>query len=201
MANSASQLGASVDALEKAFDIIAHNMANANTVGFKRRCNSFTQAMAAQGNGSEGTTGAAARGVRFLPGHARADGPHAGRGAVRQGLLRDREPGRTACTRGTGSSRRTNGQIVDTMGRLVAGTAGPLLVPPGVDALPDSDRRRRTGQRRQGGPGAIPHRGVRGQGEPVGRRRSQLFSRPQGRSSRRTRPMRPCGRATKKPRT
>ena len=60
MADSAAQLSASLNTLEREFEIIAHNMANASTTGFKRRCNSFTQAMEAQsgssGAGDEGSS-------------------------------------------------------------------------------------------------------------------------------------------------
>ena len=63
----------------KEFDIIAHNMANVSTAGFKRRCNSFTRRSrprtAAQGQAPG--DGAAGR-LRFLAGHAGADGPDAG---------------------------------------------------------------------------------------------------------------------------
>ncbi len=48
MADIAAEVSASLDSLTREFDIIAHNMANVSTAGFKRRCNSFTQALAAQ---------------------------------------------------------------------------------------------------------------------------------------------------------
>ena len=52
MSGVTEQVSASLDALTKEFEIITHNLANANTVGFKRRCNAFSKVLEAQGAGS-----------------------------------------------------------------------------------------------------------------------------------------------------
>jgi flagellar basal-body rod protein FlgF len=131
--NSASQLGASVDALEKAFDIIAHNMANVSTVGYKRRCDSFTQALAAQGEGSEGTAGAAPGAYDLSQGTLVPTGRTLDVGLYGKGFFVIESPEGPLYTRHGTFQTNANGQIVDTMGRLVAGTGGPLMVPPGID--------------------------------------------------------------------
>jgi len=130
------QVRVSVDALEREFDIIAHNMANVSTAGFKRRCSSFTQALEAQTGGG---TGAPA--VELSPG-----GFDFSQGALvqtdrtldvalyGQGFFVVESPEGPLYTRHGVFQTSRNGQIVDTAGRLVAGTGGPVLVPPEVDA-------------------------------------------------------------------
>ena len=134
-ASSVAQVSASVDALEKEFDIIAHNMANVSTVGFKRRCNSFTKVMEAQDGGPEA---GATRSRRRAPSISRraASSRRTGRWmspSTERASSSSKVP-KGRCTRGTAIFQTNeNGQIVDTTGRLVAGTAGPLVVPPNVD--------------------------------------------------------------------
>jgi len=135
MADSVAQVSASIDALERQFDIIAHNMANASTVGFKRRCNNFTQAIAAQAAGPEGVTDAApAQGpVDFSQGTLVQTDRTLDVALYGKGFFVIESPEGPLYTRHGIFQTNANGQIVDTTGRLVAGTAGPLLVPPGVD--------------------------------------------------------------------
>jgi flagellar basal body rod protein FlgG len=130
-----SQLGASVDALEKEFDIITHNMANVSTVGFKRRCNSFTKAMAAQGGGPEaGTDAGAAQGAfDFSQGTLVQTDRTLDVALYGKGFFILESPEGPLYTRHGIFQTNANGQIVDSMGRLVSGTSGPLLVPPNVD--------------------------------------------------------------------
>ena len=64
MTDLGAQVSASMDALTREFDVIAHNMANVTTAGFKRRCNSFTQALEAQsGAGDEDAGEEASQGL------------------------------------------------------------------------------------------------------------------------------------------
>ena len=53
MTQPITQIGSSVDALTRELEIITHNMANASTVGFKRRCNAFTKVLDKQQGGAE----------------------------------------------------------------------------------------------------------------------------------------------------
>lgn len=135
MTDSATQVRLSVDALEREFDIIAHNMANVNTAGFKRRCSGFTQALEAQNGGPAGD-----QGVELSPGAFDFS-----QGTLVQtdrtldvalygkGFFVIESPDGPLYTRHGIFQTNQNGQIVDTAGRLVAGTGGPVLVPPDVD--------------------------------------------------------------------
>ena len=134
MTDSAAQVSASVDALERQFDIIANNMANVSTVGFKRRCNSFTKAIAAQGGGSEGPADTEQQSAfDFSQGTLVQTDRTLDVALYGKGFFVIESPEGPLYTRHGVFQTNQNGQIVDTAGRLVAGTAGPLLVPPNVD--------------------------------------------------------------------
>ncbi len=135
MADSVAQVGASVDALERQFDIIAHNMANVSTAGFKRRCNNFTQAIAAQSSGLDSATdaGSLQAPLDFSQGTLVPTDRTLDVALYGKGFFVIESPEGPLYTRHGIFQTNRNGQIVDTMGRLVAGSAGPLLVPPDVD--------------------------------------------------------------------
>jgi flagellar basal body rod protein FlgG len=135
VADSVAQVSASIDALERQFDIITHNMANVSTVGFKRRCNSFTQAIAAQGGGPAG--GAEAEPSQgafdFSQGTLVQTDRTLDVALYGKGFFVIESPEGPLYTRHGVFQTNPNGQVVDTMGRLVAGAAGPLIVPPDAD--------------------------------------------------------------------
>jgi flagellar basal-body rod protein FlgF len=133
--DSVAQVSASIDALERQFDIIAHNMANVSTVGFKRRCNSFTQAIAAQGGGPAGSADAESShgAFDFSQGTLVQTDRTLDVALYGKGFFVIESPEGPLYTRHGVFQTNQNGQIVDTAGRLVAGTAGPLLVPPNAD--------------------------------------------------------------------
>jgi flagellar basal-body rod protein FlgF len=134
MTSSASQMGASVDVLEKEFDVIAHNMANVSTVGFKRRCNSFTKAMAAQGGSAENAPGEEQQGgIDFSQGTLVKTDRSLDVGLYGKGFFVLESSEGPLYTRHGIFQTNGNGQITDTAGRIVAGTSGPLIVPPNVD--------------------------------------------------------------------
>jgi len=133
--DTAAQVRASVDALERQFDIITHNMANVSTAGFKRRCNNFTQAIAAQYAGLEGAIDASLSqsAVDFSQGTLVPTERTLDVALHGKGFFVIESPEGPLYTRHGKFQTNKNGQIVDPMGRLVAGTAGPLLVPRDVD--------------------------------------------------------------------
>ena len=45
MSETIEQVSASIDALTREFEIVTHNLANASTVGYKRRCNAFAKSL------------------------------------------------------------------------------------------------------------------------------------------------------------
>ncbi|HNS20148.1 MAG TPA: flagellar hook basal-body protein [Sedimentisphaerales bacterium] len=136
MTDIGAQVGASLNALTQQLDVIAHNVANVSTAGFKRRCNSFTQVLAAQeaaqgeGEGKQGESqglfdfsqGSLVQTARTLDFALHGDG-----------FFVIETPAGPEFTRHGVFTTNQNGQIVDTAGRLVAGTAGPLILPPEAD--------------------------------------------------------------------
>jgi len=131
--DTVSQVSASVDALEREFDIIAHNMANVSTVGFKRRCNSFTQALAAQGGSPEMGSDTPPATFDFSQGTLVKTDRTLDVALYGTGFFVIESPEGPLYTRHGIFQTNQNGQIVDTAGRLVAGRTGPLLVPPNAD--------------------------------------------------------------------
>lgn len=134
MTDIGAQVSASLDALTREFDIIAHNMANVSTTGFKRRCNSFTQVLAAQEAASDQAEGEESAGVfDFSQGNLVQTDRTLDFGLYGKGFFVLETPEGPVYTRHGVFHTNPNGQIVDTMGRLVAGTAGPIIVPGEVD--------------------------------------------------------------------
>ncbi|HSW01243.1 MAG TPA: flagellar hook basal-body protein [Sedimentisphaerales bacterium] len=136
MTDIGAQVSASLNALTKEFDIVAHNMANVSTVGFKRRCNSFTKVLAAQesaqdsgGEESEETPGV----FDFSQGSLTPTGRTLDLALHGEGFFVIETPEGPVYTRHGVFLTNQNGQIVDTAGRIVAGTAGPLIVPAEAD--------------------------------------------------------------------
>jgi len=135
MADTGAQVSASLDALTKEFDIVAHNLANANTAGYKRRCNAFTKALeeqaGTQGNGtsqdesqmsldlSQGSLVQTDRTLDFA--------------LYGKGFFVIETPDGPLYTRHGVFQTNPNGQIVDLSGRVVAGAAGPISLPADVD--------------------------------------------------------------------
>ncbi|MCU0914476.1 MAG: flagellar hook basal-body protein [Planctomycetes bacterium] len=134
MADGAAQLSANLSTLEREFEIIAHNMANVSTTGFKRRCNSFTQAMEAQAGPSNGTGDGSSQSVfDFSQGTLVQTDRTLDLALYGKGFFVLESPEGPLYTRHGVFQTNENGQIVDTAGRLVAGTSGPVIVPPNVD--------------------------------------------------------------------
>jgi flagellar basal-body rod protein FlgF len=149
VADISTQVSASLDSLTREFDIIAHNMANVSTAGFKRRCNSFTQVLAAQESGASGAEQETPGVFDFSQGHLVQTGRTLDFALHGKGFFVLESPDGPLYTRHGIFTMNQNGQLVDAAGRFVAGTAGPLMVPPGVDASRihvSNDGRIRAGQ-------------------------------------------------------
>jgi flagellar basal-body rod protein FlgF len=124
----------SIDALERQFELITHNMANVSTAGFKRHCSNFAQALAAEtGTDAPAGTEALEETVDFSQGTLVQTDRTLDVGLYGKGFFVLESPEGPLYTRHGTFLTNQNGQIVDTMGRLVAGTAGPLLVPSNLD--------------------------------------------------------------------
>jgi len=131
-----SQVSSSIDALTQEFEIITHNLANVSTTGYKRICNAFSRVLDAQNGGEQS----------YSPGTVELDSAL----DFSQGsIVETRRPLDFAfygkgffvveTAEGPLYSRNgvlnvnQNGQIVDSEGRIIAGQAGPITIPRGVE--------------------------------------------------------------------
>jgi len=132
MADSIEQVSASVDALLQDFDIIAHNLANVSTAGYKRRCSVFTETLKAQQAGtqeeSNGSVTAEAA-FDFSQGHIVQTERPLDFALFGKGFFVIETPEGPLYTRNGTFHINQNSQIVNSDGRIVAGQAGPITVP------------------------------------------------------------------------
>ena len=124
------QVSTSIDALTKEFDIIAHNLANVSTVGFKRRCNAFSKSLEAQDTEtySPGTIDLNSA-FDFSQGSVVETGRPLDFALHGKGFFVIETPEGPLYTRNGTFQTNQNSQIVDSQGRIVAGQAGPITIP------------------------------------------------------------------------
>jgi flagellar basal-body rod protein FlgF len=127
------QVSTSIDALTQEFNIIAHNLANVSTVGFKRRCNAFSQSLEAQDpeSYSPGTIDLNSA-FDFSQGSIVETGRPLDFALHGKGFFVIETPDGPRYTRNGIFSTNQNSQIVDSLGRIVAGQAGPITIPVNV---------------------------------------------------------------------
>jgi len=135
MSEVTAQISSSIDALTREFDIIAHNLANVSTVGYKRRCNAFSKSLEAQGTGlqtySPGSIDLNSV-FDFSQGSIVETGRPLDLALYGKGFFVIETPEGPLYTRNGVFLTNQNGQIVDSGGRIVAGEAGPITIPGGV---------------------------------------------------------------------
>jgi len=129
-------IGANVDLLARRFEQIAHNLANANTAGFKRYTSDFMQVL--QGQLGQGMELPSAQlqvkdAIDFSQAHLQYSGRTFDLAIVGKGFFVIETPSGPLYTRNGMFQLNQNGQLCDSQGRLVAGEAGPILVPAGTD--------------------------------------------------------------------
>jgi flagellar basal-body rod protein FlgF len=135
MAEITAQVGSSINALTQEFSIIANNMANVNTAGFKRRCTDFVKSlMELQNQPAQESTGTVElhSAIDFSQGSMAQTGGPLDFAISGNGFFVIETPEGTRYTRDGGFHLNQNGQIVDSGERIVAGQAGPITVPSGV---------------------------------------------------------------------
>ena len=127
------QVSTSIDALTQEFDIIAHNLANVSTVGFKRRCNAFSKSLEAQDaeTYSPGTIDLNSI-FDFSQGSIVETGRPLDCALHGKGFFVIETPEGPLYTRNGTFQTNQNSQIVDSLGRIVAGQAGPITIPNNV---------------------------------------------------------------------
>jgi len=127
------QVSTSIDALTQEFNVIAHNLANVSTVGFKRRCNAFSQSLEAQNPGSYSPGTIDLNSVfDFSQGSVVETGRPLDFALHGKGFFVIETPEGPRYTRNGLFNANQNSQIVDSLGRIVAGQAGPISIPANI---------------------------------------------------------------------
>ena len=127
------QVSTTIDALTQEFNIIAHNLANVSTVGFKRRCNAFSKSLEAQAPESYSPGTIDLNSVfDFSQGSIVETKRQLDFALHGKGFFVIETPEGPRYTRNGIFSTNQNSQIVDSLGRIVAGQAGPITIPGNV---------------------------------------------------------------------
>jgi flagellar basal body rod protein FlgG len=135
MADTIAQISSSVDALMQEFDVIAHNLANVSTAGYKRKCNAFSNSLSEQQTaaGTEPASSVALNtALDFSQGSLVETGQPLDFALYGRGFFVIETPQGPLYTRNGVFHTNQNGQIVDCQGRIVSGEAGPITVPANV---------------------------------------------------------------------
>jgi len=135
MSEITAQISSTIDGLAREFNIITHNLANVSTVGYKRRCNAFSKSLTAQGAGTKAETGDGTdlyATFDFSQGSFIETGRSLDFALCGKGFFVIETPQGPLYTRNGMFRLDQNGQIVDSAGRVVAGQAGPISIPPGA---------------------------------------------------------------------
>ena len=140
MVDSVGQLGSGIDALMKEYHTVAHNIANVNTTGYKRRVNSFSRELMNQisGGGEESVSAAEIKAngsIDFSAGSLLGTGRPLDVAILGSGFFVVETPDGPLYTRNGVFQVNTQGQLVDLENRIVAGEGGPVVVPPTVSEL------------------------------------------------------------------
>ncbi len=130
-----TDVAAALSALAHQYETIAHNLANANTAGFKRRLSAAGDS--ASEPAATGTAPATA-GTDFVD-FSQGRLVHTGRSldvalSGKGFLVLETDQGERYTRNGTFQTN-ARGQLVDTQGRSVAGGGGPLMIPPTVSPM------------------------------------------------------------------
>ncbi len=135
VSETVSQVSSSIDGLKREFNIIAHNLANVSTVGYKRRSNAFSKSLEAQKEGVE-TYSAGEVNLNSVIDFSQGSIVETGRpldfALYGKGFFVIETPEGPLYTRNGMFLINQNGQIVDSQGRIVAGQVGPITIPAGV---------------------------------------------------------------------
>jgi len=129
------QVSTSLDALTKEYEIITHNLANASTVGYKRRCNAFSQVLEAQDAGTQTYSPGSVElnsSFDFSQGSIVKTDRELDFALYGKGFFEIETLNGPIYTRNGIFTTNQNGQIVDFQGRVVSGQAGPITIPSNI---------------------------------------------------------------------
>jgi flagellar basal body rod protein FlgG len=135
MSEISAQISSAINGLTREFNVIAHNLANVGTVGYKRRCNAFSKSLMTKGAGTRAVSGDESdlySSIDFTQGSLIETGRKLDFALCGKGFFVIETPKGPLYTRNGVFRLDQNGQIVDSMGRTVAGESGPISIPPGA---------------------------------------------------------------------
>lgn len=134
MTDSVNNVSASLEGLSRRYEAISHNLANSSTPAFKRQCVSFKQMLTAAASGAGGTGSAATvqglSGIDFSQGGLEQTDRPLDFALSGKGFFALETPQGTLYTRSGTFTMNSNRQLVNSAGLLVAGQAGPIVLPP-----------------------------------------------------------------------
>jgi len=132
MSDLNTQVCSAVDGLTREFDIIANNLANLNTAGYKKQCNTFSKLLTAQesqiGLGTDGEVQLDSA-YDFSQGNFIETGGTLDFALYGSGFFVVETTQGPLYTRNGSFQLNQNNQIVDSSGRIVSGESGPITIP------------------------------------------------------------------------
>ncbi len=135
MAEITEQVSSSIDSLTKEFTIIAHNLANVSTTGYKRRCNAFTNVLKAGQTAADldfETSTELNSTLDFSQAHIIQTGRTLDFALNGNGFFVIETTDGPLYTRNGIFQINSNGQLTDSEGRIVAGQNGAITIPENV---------------------------------------------------------------------
>ena len=132
MSEIAATAGANLDALTRELDLIANNVANVSTAGFKRRTNSFSKVLEAQQKAGEPVDeekNKVTTSIDFSQGNLKCTERNLDFALYGKGFFVIETEDGPVYTRNGLFSTNNKSQIVDGLGRLVAGKTGTMTIP------------------------------------------------------------------------
>jgi flagellar basal-body rod protein FlgF len=133
MSDTTIEISSSISSLTEEFNIITHNLANVSTVGYKRRCTAFSKALeAAQSSANQQEQINLDAVFDFSQGNLIQTNRPLDVALSGSGFFIIETPQGPLYTRNGSFMTNQNGQIVDTLGRTVAGQGGPVSIPSNV---------------------------------------------------------------------
>ena len=139
MSNLIDTIGSSQEALSRRYRVIAHNLANSNTVGFKKRRSVFSEALPSRQTSENDVLEPASKiSEKTLIDFTQGGLSHTGRSldiaVAGKGFFVVETPDGELYTRNGIFRINEQGQLVDADGNTVAGQGGPITLPENADA-------------------------------------------------------------------
>jgi flagellar basal-body rod protein FlgF len=132
MSDVNTQVGSAVEGLMREYNIIANNLANISTAGFKRRCNAFSKLLDAHGVQNvfeSGNDVSLTSAFDFSQGTLIDTGNTLDLAICGKGFFVVQTAEGPLYTRNGAFHLNTNNQLVDLSGRTVLGANGPITIP------------------------------------------------------------------------